>query len=155
MLAALLIVFREVIEAGLSVGIVLAATKGVPRRALWIGYGVVGGLLGACRGGLRDRNRRAVRRGGPRAVQRKRPAYRRRNADGTMSGWPATVAQWPNRRGSSEQRSLPDKSRLPHYRSSAAWLCSARVPRLSSSSTACSPLAARPRRALWLEGCLD
>src|SRR5581483_11954580 len=74
MLAALLIVFREVIEAGLSVGIVLAATKGVPRRALWIGYGVVGGLLGACRGGLRDRNRRAVRRGGPRAVQRKRPA---------------------------------------------------------------------------------
>src|SRR5581483_3717009 len=48
MLAALLIVFREVIEAGLIVGIVLAATKGVPRRGLWIGYGVVGGLLGAC-----------------------------------------------------------------------------------------------------------
>jgi high-affinity iron transporter len=48
MLATLLIVFREVIEAGLIVGIVLAATKGVPRRGLWIGYGTVGGLAGAC-----------------------------------------------------------------------------------------------------------
>jgi high-affinity iron transporter len=48
MLATLLIVFREVIEAGLIVGIVLAATKGVPRRGLWIGYGVVGGGAGAC-----------------------------------------------------------------------------------------------------------
>jgi high-affinity iron transporter len=48
MLAALLIVFREVIEAGLIVGIVLAATKGVPRRGLWVGYGVIGGIAGAC-----------------------------------------------------------------------------------------------------------
>jgi high-affinity iron transporter len=48
MLATLLIVFREVIEAGLIVGIVLAATKGVPRRALWVGYGVAGGVAGAC-----------------------------------------------------------------------------------------------------------
>ena len=32
MLAALIIVFREVIEAGLIVGIVLAATRGVPGR---------------------------------------------------------------------------------------------------------------------------
>jgi high-affinity iron transporter len=48
MLATLLIVFREVIEAGLIVGIVLAATKGVPHRGLWIGYGIVGGLAGAC-----------------------------------------------------------------------------------------------------------
>jgi len=47
-LASLLIVFREVIEAGLIVGIVLAATKGVMGRALWIGYGVAGGILGAC-----------------------------------------------------------------------------------------------------------
>ncbi len=35
MLASLLIVFREVIEAGLIVGIVLAATRGVPGA----GYG--------------------------------------------------------------------------------------------------------------------
>ena len=48
MLASLLIVFREVIEAGLIVGIVLAATKGVSRRALWVCYGIAGGVLGAC-----------------------------------------------------------------------------------------------------------
>ena len=48
MLATLLIVFREVIEAGLIVGIVLAATKGVPRRGLWVGYGIIGGVAGAC-----------------------------------------------------------------------------------------------------------
>ena len=48
MLATLLIVFREVIEAGLIVGIVMAATKGVPRRGLWVSYGVLGGIAGAC-----------------------------------------------------------------------------------------------------------
>ncbi|MGH8755277.1 MAG: FTR1 family protein, partial [Burkholderiales bacterium] len=48
MIAALIIVFREVIEAGLVVGIVLAATRGVPSRGLWIGYGISGGVAGAC-----------------------------------------------------------------------------------------------------------
>ena len=48
MLSALLIVFREVIEAGLIVGIVLAATAGVPRRGLAVFAGVLGGVLGAC-----------------------------------------------------------------------------------------------------------
>ena len=48
MFATLLIVFREVIEAGLIVGIVLAATKGVLRRGLWVGYGIIGGVAGAC-----------------------------------------------------------------------------------------------------------
>jgi high-affinity iron transporter len=47
MLATLVIVFREVLEAALVVGIVLAATRGVPRRALWIAGGVLGGALGA------------------------------------------------------------------------------------------------------------
>jgi high-affinity iron transporter len=47
MLATLLIVFREVIEAGLIVGIALAATKGVPSRGSWVGYGVAGGVAGA------------------------------------------------------------------------------------------------------------
>ena len=47
MLAALLIVFREVLEAGLIVGIVLAATEGVGGRGRWIGAGVVCGLAGA------------------------------------------------------------------------------------------------------------
>jgi high-affinity iron transporter len=48
MLASLVIVFREVIEAGLIVGIVLAATRGVPRRGRWVAGGVLGGTLGAC-----------------------------------------------------------------------------------------------------------
>jgi high-affinity iron transporter len=48
MLASLVIVFREVIEAGLIVGIVLAATRGVPRRGWWVTCGIVGGTLGAC-----------------------------------------------------------------------------------------------------------
>ncbi|HXA21073.1 MAG TPA: FTR1 family protein, partial [Acetobacteraceae bacterium] len=48
MLASLVIVFREVIEAGLIVGIVLAATRGVPRRGWWVTSGIVAGTLGAC-----------------------------------------------------------------------------------------------------------
>ena len=48
MLATLIIVFREVIEAGLVIGIVLAATRGVPRRGLWVGGGMAGGIAGAC-----------------------------------------------------------------------------------------------------------
>jgi high-affinity iron transporter len=47
MIGALIIVFREVIEAGLIVGIVLAATRGVPSRGTWISLGVLGGVLGA------------------------------------------------------------------------------------------------------------
>src|ERR1051326_484662 len=47
MLATLLIVFREVIEAGLIVGIVLAATKDVPSRGRWVSYGVAAGVCGA------------------------------------------------------------------------------------------------------------
>jgi high-affinity iron transporter len=45
--ASLLIVFREVLEAGLIVGIVLAATQGIRRRARWIAGGIGAGLLGA------------------------------------------------------------------------------------------------------------
>jgi high-affinity iron transporter len=48
MLASLVIVFRETIEAGLIVGIVLAATRGVPRRGWWVSGGIAGGVLGAC-----------------------------------------------------------------------------------------------------------
>lgn len=47
MLASLLIVFREVLEAGLIVGIVLAATEGVRTRSLWIAGGITAGVLGA------------------------------------------------------------------------------------------------------------
>jgi high-affinity iron transporter len=47
-IAALIIVFREVFEAGLVVGIVLAVTQGVARRALWITGGVAAGVVGSC-----------------------------------------------------------------------------------------------------------
>ena len=47
MLGALIIVFREVIEAGLIVGIVMAATSGVPGRGRWIALGVAAGVGGA------------------------------------------------------------------------------------------------------------
>ena len=48
MLASLVIVFREVFEAGLIVGIVMAVTSGVAGRTLWIAGGVAAGVLGAC-----------------------------------------------------------------------------------------------------------
>ncbi|HEV3371549.1 MAG TPA: FTR1 family protein [Xanthobacteraceae bacterium] len=47
MLASLIIVFREVFEAGLIVGIILAATRGVPRRGIFIAGGVAAGVIGA------------------------------------------------------------------------------------------------------------
>src|SRR3954465_11767326 len=50
MLAALIIVFREVFEAGLIIGIVLAVTRSVAGRNRWIGGGVLAGAL-AARGG--------------------------------------------------------------------------------------------------------
>ncbi len=48
MIAALVIVFREVIEAGLVVGIVMAATRAVAHRGQWIAGGVIAGFIGAC-----------------------------------------------------------------------------------------------------------
>ena len=47
MLGALIIVFREVIEAGLIVGIVMAATRGVAGRGRWVTIGIVAGVAGA------------------------------------------------------------------------------------------------------------
>ncbi|MGB5093579.1 MAG: FTR1 family protein [Parvibaculum sp.] len=47
MLATLLIVFREVIEAALVLSIVAAATRGVAERNRWLAIGVGSGLLGA------------------------------------------------------------------------------------------------------------
>ncbi len=47
MLATALIVFREVLEAALVVGIVLAASRGVRRRGAWVTAGIGGGILGA------------------------------------------------------------------------------------------------------------
>jgi high-affinity iron transporter len=47
-IAALIIVFREVFEAGLIIGIVLAVTRKVAHRNWWIGGGVAAGVLAAC-----------------------------------------------------------------------------------------------------------
>ncbi|MGO4715124.1 FTR1 family iron permease [Bradyrhizobium sp. 2TAF24] len=47
MLAALIIVFREVFEAGLIVGIILAVTRTVPHRNRWVIGGVAAGAAGA------------------------------------------------------------------------------------------------------------
>ncbi|MBU6448483.1 MAG: FTR1 family protein [Rhodospirillales bacterium] len=47
MLASFIIVFREVLEAGLIVGIVMAATAGIPRRARYLWGGLLAGLTGA------------------------------------------------------------------------------------------------------------
>jgi high-affinity iron transporter len=47
MLATAIIVFREVLEAALIVGIVLAASRGVPRRGWWISGGIAAGVIGA------------------------------------------------------------------------------------------------------------
>jgi high-affinity iron transporter len=47
MAGALIIVLREVIEAGLIVGIVLAATRTLPSRGRYVAGGILAGLLGA------------------------------------------------------------------------------------------------------------
>jgi high-affinity iron transporter len=47
MLATAIIVFREVLEASLVVGIVLAASRGVPRRGVWVASGIAAGIFGA------------------------------------------------------------------------------------------------------------
>jgi high-affinity iron transporter len=47
MLATAIIVFREVLEAALIVGIVLAASRGVANRGWWVGGGIGAGVVGA------------------------------------------------------------------------------------------------------------
>jgi high-affinity iron transporter len=47
MLGAAVIVFREVIEAGLIIGIVLAVTRTVPQRGFWVASGVLAASLAA------------------------------------------------------------------------------------------------------------
>jgi len=47
MLAAAVILFRESLEAALIVSIVLTATRGLPRRGLWVSLGVTVGVAGA------------------------------------------------------------------------------------------------------------
>lgn len=47
MFAAALIVFRESLEAALIIGVMAAATRGIPMRGRWMLAGMVAGLIGA------------------------------------------------------------------------------------------------------------
>jgi high-affinity iron transporter len=47
MLPTAIIVFREVLEAALIIGIVMAASRGAPGRGLWVSGGIAAGVLGA------------------------------------------------------------------------------------------------------------
>ena len=47
MLATAIIVFREVLEAALIVGIVLAASRGIAHRGAWVAGGIAAGVIGA------------------------------------------------------------------------------------------------------------
>jgi FTR1 family protein len=46
-IGAAIIMLREVFEAALVIGIVLAGTRGVARRGLWVAAGVAAGIVGA------------------------------------------------------------------------------------------------------------
>ena len=103
MLASLVIVFREVIEAGLIVGIVLAATRGVPRRGRWVGSGVAAGALGACVVAAFAGELGALFNGsGQELFNAVDPAGRRRHADlaQRLDGkpWPGACARGARRR---------------------------------------------------------
>jgi high-affinity iron transporter len=47
MLSTAVIVFREALEIFLILGVILAATHRLPGRLLWIGLGLLGGIIGA------------------------------------------------------------------------------------------------------------
>ncbi|MDF1749466.1 MAG: FTR1 family protein [Alphaproteobacteria bacterium] len=47
MIAALIIVFREVLEAALIVSIVLSSTRGLPAAGRWVSAGIAAGVVGA------------------------------------------------------------------------------------------------------------
>ncbi|MBI3601777.1 MAG: FTR1 family protein [Candidatus Omnitrophica bacterium] len=48
MLSIAIVIFREVLEIALIVGVLLAATRGLPKRTPWVWMGLLAGLAGAC-----------------------------------------------------------------------------------------------------------
>src|SRR4051812_6332218 len=48
MLGTAIILFREVLEAALIIGIIAAATRGVRNRGMWIAGGIAVGIGGSC-----------------------------------------------------------------------------------------------------------
>ena len=147
MLATLLIVFREVIEAGLIVGIVLAATKGVARRGWWVGYGVAGGVAGACLVAAFAGEIATLFSGSGQelfnatilllAVMH---AHLAQCLDG--GPWPRHGARNEKRRQSGCRRRTHARRRLP---SSSAWRCCAKAPKSCCFSMASRARAARRR----------
>jgi len=47
MFATAVIVFREILEAALIIGIIAAATRAVPGRSRWLSAGIAAGIAGA------------------------------------------------------------------------------------------------------------
>lgn len=47
MLSTAIVVFREVLEAALIIGLVAAATNGLQGRGKWIGFGITSGVIGS------------------------------------------------------------------------------------------------------------
>ena len=47
MFSSSIIVFRETLEAALIIGIITAATRGVPGRSHWVIAGIAAGLIGS------------------------------------------------------------------------------------------------------------
>jgi len=48
MLSLAVIIFREVLEISLIIGVVLAATRGLAGRNRWVWFGLLGGVAGSC-----------------------------------------------------------------------------------------------------------
>ena len=47
MLSSFIVVFREILEVSIVLGVVIAATRGLPGRTLWIWAGIGGGVIGS------------------------------------------------------------------------------------------------------------
>ena len=47
MFSIAIVIFREVFEIALIVGVLMAATRGLPKRGQWVGVGILAGIAGA------------------------------------------------------------------------------------------------------------
>ena len=95
MLSSAIVVFREVLEAALIIGIIAAALAGVRHRGRWIACGVSLGVAGAC---LVAMFAGVIGEWAQGVGQELFNALVLMLAvlcwPGTTSGWPATGAQW-------------------------------------------------------------
>jgi high-affinity Fe2+/Pb2+ permease len=136
MLAALIIVFREVFEAGLIIGIVLAVTRAVTAAAGG-SRGVLGGVLGACVVALFHRQAFGSLRGAGQEL-----------FNAAILGLAVVMLTWHNvwmarhgREMAGEMRAAGEavahgSKSLAALRSWSAWRCCARASRSCCSSTA-------------------